>query len=162
MLRDFARVGRHRDRAAKAIMTEREVRTDRRAPETAVNGAEPESVRYARSFQDALRLGLFILITLVLLVLTVWVEDAILGLEHDVLALVHPFSARVGQVLTVVVQVLAILGFLAGALVPIVRRRSRLLAYVLVASVLSYLAVALVDRWLAKRQADSGPWRPRW
>jgi hypothetical protein len=61
--------------------TEQGVVTDQAARETVRARVDAESVRYARSFHDASRFGLFLILTALLLALTAWAQDAILGLD---------------------------------------------------------------------------------
>ena len=58
------------------------------SPDVSGAGATQEEIRrYVRSPEDVLRLVVFATVTLVLLGITLWVEDSILGFEEDIVAL---------------------------------------------------------------------------
>ena len=115
------------------------------------SGPREESIeRYQRSPRDVLRLVVFALASLLLLALTIWAEDAILGFEADLIELVsflEPTAERiihgfvVGAVLVVSLTVLV---------TPLALRRYRVFGYVLIANLAAALLTAgaqyLVDR----------------
>lgn len=81
-------------------MTDLTPTDNRPSPDVSGVGATQEEIRrYVRSPEDVLRLVVFATITLVLLGLTVWVEDSILGFEQDIIALFGFLSPTIERVL---------------------------------------------------------------
>lgn len=114
-------------------------------------GSREESAgRYERSPRDLLRLLAFGAASLITLVLTIWVEDSILGFEDDVVALFGFLTPSVERVLDGVLSWGGLVIGLATLVVPLVRRRYRLFGYVLLASTLSSLLTSAV-LWLVDR-----------
>jgi undecaprenyl-diphosphatase len=118
-----------------------------------------EIVGYARSASDVLRLLLYGSVALLLLFLTRYAQDAVLGFEQDVvtaLDFLEPPAARVLDGAAQIVWVVASLGVLAF---PFVLRRYRLLGYLIVAnlaaSALTNAAIEFVDQDAPKRIANT-------
>jgi undecaprenyl-diphosphatase len=117
-----------------------------------------EIVGYARSPSDVLRLLLYGSLALVLLVVTRYAQDAVLGFERDVvsaLSFLEPPAARVLDGMAQLLWVLASLGVLAF---PFALRRYRLLGYLIVANIaasaLTNAAIDFVDQEQPKRIAN--------
>jgi undecaprenyl-diphosphatase len=114
-----------------------------------------EIVGYARSASDVLRLLLYGSVVLVLLFVTRYAQDAVLGFERDVvsaLSFLEPPAARVLDGAAQIIWVLASLGVLVF---PFALRRYRLLGYLIVAnlaaSALTNAAIDFVDQDQPKR-----------
>jgi undecaprenyl-diphosphatase len=107
-----------------------------------------EIVGYARSPSDLLRVVAFALLSLGLLAATRWAEDAIVGFERDLVALLSFVPAPVERFLLGTAQLaVAVLGL--GVLVlAFTLKRWRLLAYVLAGNVIASLAVGATTWWL--------------
>lgn len=115
------------------------------------SGATEEATfRYTRSPEDVLRVIVYALAAIVLLVLALTVEDAILELEEDLVAIFDFLSPQAARIVNGVGQALAIVASIAVYLVPLITRRFRVFGYVALAALASFglmtLAQELVDR----------------
>lgn len=112
--------------------------------------AEESTLGYFRSPRDVLRLVVFAFVALVLLAITKWVEDSILGFEEDLLELASFLTPSIERVLF---GALAVISGVVGLLVfaaPFATRRYRLFGYVFVSNTVVWALVALVEWWLAR------------
>lgn len=116
---------------------------ERRAPgsEGVGLGSRQEVIQgYERSPKDVLRVVVFAATTLVLLAVTLWAEDAVLGFERDLIALLAFLSSSVERVVHGVLVVAMLLVQVVALVVPLVLRRYRLFGYLFGAIVLSGIA----------------------
>lgn len=108
-------------------------------------GASEESTHgYVRSPLDLLRLVALAVSTALFLVLTLWVDEAILGFEQDILDVFAFLTPAVERVLQGGIELLSALIILAVYVTPLATRRYRLFGYVALASVLALGAMGLV------------------
>ena len=115
-------------------------------PDVSGAGATQEEIRrYIRSPEDVLRLVVFATIALVLLALTVWVEDSILGFEQDIIALFGFLSPTIERVLLGSLEVGIAVVNLALLVIPLATKRYRLFGYLFAASIAAAVLMALVD-----------------
>jgi len=115
---------------------------------------QEETRRYTRSPEDVLRLVVFAAITLVLLGITLWVEDSILGFEEDIVALFGFLSPTIERVLLGSLEVVIVVVTLALLVIPLVTKRYRLFGYLFAASIVASVLMALVDA-LVERQVST-------
>jgi uncharacterized protein (TIRG00374 family) len=119
------------------------------------SGANQEAIeRYVRSPEDVLRLVVFAVVTLVVLALTLWVEDSILGFEEDLIALFGFLNSTVERILLGSLDVLIVVVTVTLLVIPLATKRYRLFGYLFAASTLAAVLMALVD-WLVERQAPT-------
>ncbi len=107
-------------------------------PPAPVPATEPETARllgYRRTPRDLFRSIVYALITLVLLVPTLWAQDTILAFERDLLKLLDFPTPTLAQVCVGILQALVAGSLLAVWLRPIFTRHYRLVGYLAVASV---------------------------
>ena len=126
-------------------------------PRADVSGAgatEEETRSYTRSPEDVLRLVAFATIALVLLGLTVLVEDSILGFEQDIIALFGFLSPTIERVLLGSLEVGIAVVTLALLVIPLATKRYRLFGYLFAASIAAAVLMALVDA-LVERQVST-------
>ncbi len=109
---------------------------------------DEDTLGYKRSASDLLRLVVYGLTAIALLVLTRWAENAVLGLESDVLELLNFLDPPAERVLQGTATVLAVVVQLAVLATPFVLRRYRLLAYVILGNALAALAAGAAVEWL--------------
>jgi len=114
-------------------------------------GASTEStLGYARSPEDALRLVVFTVVSVLLALVTIALEDGIVGVEEDIVELFGFISPSTERVLHGIVEVTAGMLALTVLLGPLLARRFRLLGYVVLASMSAYAAMSalqvLIDR----------------
>ena len=101
-------------------------------------GARQEGTRrYTRSPEDVLRLIVFGLITLVLLALTRWAQDSIVGFEEDLIELLGFVSSTIERVLKGGVEIAGVVVGLGLYLVPLITKRYRLFGYIALSSLLA-------------------------
>ncbi len=118
------------------------------------DGAHEEITRrYVRSPQDVLRLVTFAVVSLVLVGLTIGLEDAVIGLEEDIIALFGFLSPTIERVLHGGVEVVSALVLAFVYLVPLFTKRYRLFGYIALASFTSSVAMQAV-RWLVERETS--------
>jgi undecaprenyl-diphosphatase len=121
---------------------------DRSAPIDDVD----DVVGYLRSPSDLMRVVAFALSTLVLLAITRWAEDAIIGLERDLIALVGFVPAPAERFLAGLAQA-TVLALGLGVLILAFRlKRWRLLGYIVVGNTLAGLVVSGAQWWLDRGQ----------
>ncbi len=128
-----------------------------RTPGLDVSGAgatQEEIQRYVRSPEDLLRLVVFATITLVLLGITLWIEDSILGFEEDIVALFGFVGPTIERILVGAQEVAIVFITLALLVIPLTTRRYRLFGYVFAASIVASLLMAVVDA-LVERQVST-------
>ena len=101
-----------------------------------------------------LRLIVFGGVVLVTMALTVWLEDSVLGLERDVVALFDFLTPSVERILDGALEWVGAVVGLGVILYPLVRRRFRLFGYVLLANVLASLAASAV-LWVVDRRSPA-------
>jgi undecaprenyl-diphosphatase len=109
---------------------------------------EEDTLGYKRSASDLLRFVVYGLTAVALLALTRWAENAVLGLESDVLELLNFLDPPAERVLEGTAEVLAVIVQLGVLATPIVLRRYRLLAYVILGNLLASLAAGAAVEWL--------------
>jgi len=116
------------------------------------SGAREESTRrYTRSPVDVLRLVVFGVLALTLIAITIWVEDAIVGVEEDLIALFGFLSSSGERVLHGALEIFVILIAVVVYLLPIINRRLRLFGYLLASSALAFV-VMHGAQWLIDRE----------
>ena len=119
-------------------------------------GAFAESTRsYVRSPRDVLRFVVFAVSSLVLIAVTIGLEDGVVGIEEDIVELFGFISPTVERVLHGTVEVTAALIALAALLLPLVTRRTRLFGYVALASITALGLMSLVQR-IVDRETSPG------
>lgn len=115
-------------------------------------------VGYARSPSDVLRLLLYGSVALVLVFVTRYAQDAVLGFEQDVVSALGFLEPPAERVLDGVAQLLWVVASLGVLIFPFALRRYRLLGYLIVAnlatSVLVGAALAFVDQVEPRRIAN--------
>ena len=119
-----------------------------------VGAGQEEIRRYVRSPEDVLRLIVFSSVTLVVLGITLWVEDSILGFEEDIVALFGFLSPTVERVLLGSLEVLIVVVTLALLVIPLATKRYRLFGYLFAASIIASVLMSLVDA-LVERQVST-------
>ncbi|MDY7106970.1 MAG: flippase-like domain-containing protein [Actinomycetota bacterium] len=117
---------------------------------TGAGATETTTRRYTRSPQDVLRILVLGTAALVLLGLTLAVEDAILAFEEDVVEIFDFVPPAIVRVLHGSIEVVAGLVALAIYAVPLITRRYRLFGYIVLASIIAVASMtaldALIDR----------------
>jgi uncharacterized protein (TIRG00374 family) len=109
-----------------------------------------ETLEYERSPRDLLRLLVYGAVALVLIALTIWLEDSVLGFEEDVVRLFNFISPAVERMLHGALEWVSLC--ISGAILvwTLATRQFRLLGYVViayaVAGALMWLALQLLDR----------------
>ena len=117
-------------------------------------GATAESTRgYVRSPQDVLRFTVFMVTSAVLLAITIWLEDGVVGFEQDIIELFGFISPSIERVLHGGVEVAAGLVGLGVLVMPLVMRRFRLFGYVVLASVSAFAVMSFVQRFVDRETA---------
>lgn len=111
---------------------------------------EVATVGYKRSASDLLRLVVYASASVALLALTRWAENAVLGLESDVLELLDFLEPPAERVLGGLAQILAVGVQIAVLLTPILLRRFRLLGYLVLGQLLSSALVSAAVAWLSR------------
>lgn len=109
--------------------------------------------RYDRSPQDVLRSVVFAVVSVSLLALTIGLEDAVVGVEADIVELFGFVSPSIERVLHGGVEIAALLIGLGIYLTPLITRRYRLFGYVALASVTSMLLMSGAQ-WIVDREAS--------
>lgn len=109
--------------------------------------------RYDRSPQDVLRAIVFAAISATLLALTIGLEDAVIGVEADIVALFGFVSPSIERVLHGGIEIVALLIGIGIYLTPLITRRYRLFGYILLASVTSMIVMSGAQ-WLVDREAS--------
>ncbi len=120
------------------------------APPTPADQYAEETTGYVRSPADVLRLVVFAVATLVLLGLTRWATDAILGLESDFISLFAFLSPAVERLLAGLLNLLVLCAFLFNWIAPLVTRRYRLFGYVVTSNLIVALAMALFESFVSR------------
>ena len=113
--------------------------------------AEEELRRYRRSPRDLLRLVSYAVTTLLVVGLTIWAEDSVLGLEEDILALFDFLAPAIERVLHGSLEWIGFTIFVGIYLVPLVTKRYRLFLYLLTAGTVSFGLMQLT-LWALQRE----------
>ncbi|HEY3671660.1 MAG TPA: lysylphosphatidylglycerol synthase transmembrane domain-containing protein [Acidimicrobiia bacterium] len=149
------------DRAATVRETARFMVTtpvDSTAPTLRDRFDTDEIVGYARSPSDVVRFLLYATIAVVLLVVTRYAQDAVLGFEQDVVSALSFLEPPAERVLDGVAQLLWAVAVLGVIVFPFALRRYRLLGYLIVANILASAfvnaAIQFVDQGEPKRIAN--------
>lgn len=114
-----------------------------------------EVVGYSRSPSDVLRVLLYGVLTLVLLAVTRWAEDAVLGLEEDLVALLSFLSPTAERILAGAATVLVVLVAVAVFVPAFLFKRYRLIGYVVVGNVATGVLMSLVLWWLDRGDPET-------
>lgn len=114
--------------------------------------AVDEIVGYLRSPSDLLRVVSFALATVVLLAATRWAEDAIVGLERDLIALLGFVPAPAERLLAGMAQVTVLVVGIGVLVLAFRLKRWRLLGYIAAGNLLAGLTVAGAQWWLDRGQ----------
>lgn len=111
--------------------------------------SEPEATdHYERSPRDVVRLAVSAAVTLVLVAAMALVTDTVLGFERDLIDVSSFLSPALERIVTGALQILVGAVSIALWLVPIIRRRWRMLIHLVVGVVASGALMVLVDRVL--------------
>ncbi|MCU0259607.1 MAG: flippase-like domain-containing protein [Ilumatobacteraceae bacterium] len=134
-------------------LTEDELNEDATLPPdhrdlTGSGATEEETRTYVRSPEDVLRIVVFAAVSLVLVGLTLWVEESIVGFEEDLLELLDILSPAVIRVVNGAAELTWALVGVAAYLVALSTRRYRLLGYMVAASIGSFAAMSGLDALL--------------
>ena len=113
------------------------------APATRAAFDADEIVGYVRSPSDVLRLLAYGTVAVVLLLVTRYAQDAVLGFERDVVSALSFLEPPAERVLDGIAQLLWVLASLGVLVFPFALRRFRLLGYLIVANI---VASALVHQ----------------
>ena len=117
-----------------------------------------EIVGYERSPSDVLRLLVYGAVSIVLLVVTRYAQDAVLGFEQDVVSALGFLEPPAERVLDGIAQLLWVISFLGILVFPFALRRYRLLGYLIVANIVASAlvnaAIEFVDQDAPKRIAN--------
>jgi uncharacterized membrane protein YbhN (UPF0104 family)/tRNA A-37 threonylcarbamoyl transferase component Bud32 len=118
------------------------------------SGQHEDATRgYTRSPQDVLRGVVFAAISATLLGLTIGLEDAVVGVEQDIVKLFGFVSPSVERVLHGGVELVAVLITVGVYLVPLITRRTRLFGYIILAAVMSMILMSGAQ-WVVDREAS--------
>lgn len=107
-----------------------------------------EVLGYTRSPSDLLRVVAFGLTALVLLAVTRWAEDGVLGFERDLVALLAFLPSPLERVLVGVAQVIVLVASFGVLVLAFRLKRWRLLGYLFVGNLLVSLTVGASTWWL--------------
>jgi undecaprenyl-diphosphatase len=119
------------------------------APLPGAGQQDPEEiVGYVRSASDVLRLFTFGLLSVVLLALARWAQDALLGVERDIVGLFEFVSAPAERILAGGGQITQAIVTLAVLVPPFLTRRYRLLGYLLTGNIITGIVMSGVVQWL--------------
>lgn len=116
--------------------------------------SEEVTRRYDRSPQDVLRTVTFAVISATLLALTIGLEDAVIGVEEDIVELFGFVSPSIERVLHGGIEIVALLIGIGVYLTPLITRRYRLFLYILLASLTSMLLMSGAQ-WIVDREAST-------
>jgi len=118
--------------------------TDRRG-----RGREEESTHgYLRSPRDLLRMVVYLATGVLILVLTKWGQDGVLGLEEDLIQMVSFLTPSIERILA---GALALISIVVGVLtlaLPFATRRYRLFGYMFAANFVASILIAATEWWL--------------
>jgi len=121
---------------------------------TGAGAREEVTRRYIRSPEDVLRLVGFAVTSLVLIGITIWLEDAVVGVEEDIIELFGFLSPSIERVLHGGIEIVSGLVIVMVYLIPLVVRRYRLFGYILLSSAVAGLVMQGV-RWLIDRETST-------
>ncbi|WP_040492299.1 lysylphosphatidylglycerol synthase transmembrane domain-containing protein [Ilumatobacter nonamiensis] len=111
--------------------------------------------RYVRSPQDVLRLVVFGVASLLLIAATIWLEEAVVGVEEDIVALFGFLSPAIERVLNGSVEIVAALAAVLVFVVPLVTRRYRLFGYIFAANALAFVSMSGIQRLVDRETSPS-------
>jgi len=115
------------------------------------SGAQEEGTRrYTRSPEDVLRLVVFASVTLLLLGLTKWATDSIIGLERDLIELLGFVSSTIERVMEGVIEIVGVVVLLGLLAIPLITKRYRLFGYIFGASILASLSMRGVEEFVTR------------
>lgn len=120
---------------------------------TGVGQHQEVTRRYDRSPQDVLRSVVFAVVSASLLAFTVGLEDAVVGVEEDIVELFGFVSPSIERVLHGGVETAGLLIGLGIYLTPLILRRYRLFGYIALAAVTSMLLMTAAQ-WAVDREAS--------
>src|SRR5262245_24089427 len=117
----------------------------RRAPAAVL---ADETITYARSPSDLLRLIVFALLSIGVLAITRWAEESLLDLERDLISLLGFLSVEAERIVAGVAHVLLAFVLVVVVLPPILLKRYRVLAYLAVGNALAFGLTEAALWWL--------------
>jgi undecaprenyl-diphosphatase len=106
---------------------------------------QEEVTGYVRSPSDVLRLAVFAIATLLLVVLSKWARDSIVGFEDDLLELFDFLNPTVERILLGLLDVAVIASLAVIWITPLVTKRYRLFGYIVAANAVTFGLMALID-----------------
>jgi len=120
--------------------------TPRHGDDVTGSGATEQATwAYTRSPEDVLRLVVFATLSVLLLVLTLWAEQTVVGVEEDLLELLDGVGAGVLRVVHGAAEIVAILIGVGVYAVALSTKRYRLLGYVAVTAIATFAAMSGID-----------------
>jgi len=120
---------------------------------TGTGSRAEHTVRYTRSPQDVLRLIVFAVVGLTLVGLSIGLEDAVVGVEQDIVELFGFLSSTVERVLLGGLAIINVFVIVVVYLIPLRTKRYRLFGYIVATSFLALLVMAGAQ-WLVNREAS--------
>lgn len=129
--------------------------TDQLSDVTGSGAQEEGTRRYTRSPEDVLRLVVFASVTLLLVGLTKWATDSIIGLERDLIELLGFVSPTIERVLEGVIEVVGLIVLLGLLAIPLITKRYRLFGYIFGASIFASLAMTAVEEFVTRDAAST-------
>ena len=119
-------------------------------------GAQEEGTRrYTRSPEDVLRLVIFASLTLLLLGLTKWAADSIIGLERDLIELLGVVSPTIERVLEGAIEIIGFVVLLGLLAIPLITKRYRLFGYIFGASIIASLSMRALEEFVTRDAAST-------
>ncbi len=107
-----------------------------------------EVVGYRRSPSDVIRLLAFAAVTAALLGLARFAERTVRGVETDIVALFGGLDTTIARLLNGFVSISVGIIAIAVFIPPILTKRYRLIGYIVLANVLAFTLLMLIDWWL--------------
>lgn len=111
-------------------------------------------VGYRRTPRDLLRVVVYGVVALVLLALTRWASDAVLGLEDDLIRLITFLNPTTERILAGFLQVLVAVTTIVIWLTPLITKRYRLFGYIVVANIATFALAGAGVWWLDRSSPD--------
>ena len=119
-------------------------------------GAQEEGTRrYTRSPEDVLRLVIFASLTLLLLGLTKWAADSIIGLERDLIELLGVVSPTIERMLEGAIEIIGFVVLLGLLAIPLITKRYRLFGYIFGASIIASLSMRALEEFVTRDAAST-------
>ena len=119
------------------------------------DGARQEGTRrYTRSPEDVLRLLVFGVTTLVFIAITRWAQDSIVGFEEDLIELLGFVSPTIERVIKGVAEIVGVVVVLGVFLIPLITKRYRLFGYILLASAMASILMALAQQFVDRDASE--------